>query len=89
MPYIDKKGRDFWDPKIKDLIYEIKSVNPVEGDMNYMITNIILAWVRINPHYARYNSAVGILECVKQELYRREISEYENKKISDNGDVYK
>jgi len=40
------------------------------------------------PKYKRYNKAMGVLECIKQEFYRRVISKYEDQKIEENGDVY-
>jgi len=39
-------------------------------------------------NYADYNEVMGVLECVKQELYRRLIVPYENKKKEENGDVF-
>jgi hypothetical protein len=38
--------------------------------------------------YDDYNSLIGTLECAKQELYRRKIAAYEDKKIEENGEVY-
>jgi hypothetical protein len=38
--------------------------------------------------YTEYNALVGVLECVKQEFYRRAVSSYEDKKKEGNGDVY-
>ena len=40
------------------------------------------------PNYALYNAVIGVLECAKMELYRRQISPYEDRKIAENGDVY-
>ncbi len=38
--------------------------------------------------YTTYNEVVGVLECVKQEIYRRVIGPYENEKKHANGDVF-
>lgn len=38
--------------------------------------------------YAHYNEAMGVLECVKQEIYRRLIAPYEQEKCKANGDVF-
>ena len=42
----------------------------------------------MTPNYARFNEMIGVLECCKLELYRRVISNYEDKKMRQNGDVY-
>jgi len=39
-------------------------------------------------NYADYNEVIGVLECVKQELYRKVISKYEDKKEKENGTVW-
>lgn len=39
--------------------------------------------------YQTYNDIMGALEGAKLELYRRKIGIYEDKKIEENGDVYK
>ena len=87
MPYIDRKARKMID----------KGMMPVTaGQLNYKITTEILKWLdgikedinsEINS-YADYNEVMGVLECVKQELYRRVIAPYEDKKEEENGDVF-
>jgi hypothetical protein len=39
------------------------------------------------PSYYNYNRAIGVLESIKLEYYRREVAAYENKKIKENGDI--
>ena len=56
------------------------------GDLNYFITKLLLKQKPRN--YEDYNRLIGVLECVKLELYRRAIVSYEDKKIKENGDVY-
>ena len=38
--------------------------------------------------YATFNEVVGVLECAKQEFYRRVVAGYEQEKFVANGDVY-
>jgi len=85
MPYIKPEYRDTLDPLIKALMKKVAYVGT--GALNYTITTIIKEWIAIDK-YSEFNSAIGVLECVKQELYRRKIAPYENKKIAENGDVY-
>ena len=100
MPYIKQEYRDLLDDKIDELKYIIASEfnnRDYAGILNYCITRLInevivenldsplfiLQW-----NYNKINCAVGILECAKQELYRRIAGPYEDKKIEENGDVY-
>jgi len=87
MPYIKKEERKKWETIIKEIEDKAKNipVEEIDGELNYLITSILL---RVYPpKYFNYNRLMGLLECVKQEFYRRHISPYEDKKIKDNGDV--
>lgn len=67
------------------------------GELNYFITDAMLRYLsqkvfstpgQFKPCYADYNEVIGVLECAKQELYRRRIAPYEDEKIISNGDIY-
>jgi len=62
------------------------------GELNYFITNTILDYIdeRDGQHfnYDRLNEVIGVLECVKQEFYRKVIAPYEDRKCLENGEVY-
>jgi hypothetical protein len=59
------------------------------GELNYELTTVLLTYLKNKGEsYQTYNDMVGALESCKLELYRRKISDYENKKIEENGDVY-
>ena len=88
MPYINAAGRMHIDPAIDALTSTIPIDALPEGDLNYLLTNIVKAWLGSKLNYARYNAAVGVLECVKLEFYRRVVTPYETVKMHDNGDVY-
>ena len=80
MPYIDKMAREYIDNGGKPGTY---------GELNYAITKLCQQFYdRTEPHYAEFNGVIGVLECCKQELYRRVVAPYEDLKISENGDVY-
>lgn len=84
MPYIKKENRPKILNKIKSLSMEID--NP--GELNYTISKLIdLLMKRQGEKYDYYNAVIGVLECVKLELYRRKVAPYENKKIGENGDI--
>lgn len=84
MPYIPEKDREKFDKLIVGISLNIK--NP--GELNYVITKIlhklVQEWGR---SYLTYNELIGVLDCVKQEFYRRQVIPYENEKIEQNGDV--
>ena len=79
MPYLKKKDR----PAVK-----VSGKPGKAGELNYILTKIVLWWLGKEPNYERYNAAVGALECAKIELYRRMIAPYEDKKKEENGDVF-
>ncbi len=86
MPYIPKSTRE----KIAEALlplYDYFSNNVVSaGDLNFILTKIVLLKNPLN--YKEYNELVGVLECVKQEFYRRVIVPYEELKKEKEGDVY-
>ena len=87
MPYIGKQSRE----RLKPLTDAIKNEyfnNPAE--LNYlvaMITDHYLDQTHTKISYQRYNDVIGALEANKLELYRRSVSDYEDKKIKENGDL--
>lgn len=76
MPYINDKDRQ-------------KSCLNHEGDLNYRIHELIEIYLNGQKKrgYAQYNTVVGVLECAKQEFYRRAVSTYEDRKKVENGDI--
>ena len=58
------------------------------GELNYLVTRLVLGFLGDQPRYADFNNAIGALECAKLELYRRMTAPYEDQKIAENGDVY-
>ncbi|MCH7568085.1 MAG: hypothetical protein IIA87_01570 [Nanoarchaeota archaeon] len=87
MPYIQKEERGKWDEtlsKIKELIKDIPE-DKLEGELNYLISKLLKETYK--PSYHNYNKAVGLLECIKQEFYRMQVSPYEDKKKEENGDI--
>ncbi len=96
MPYINKQNRPLLDGLIDGLVAIAVDDS---GTYNYMITTLIYKWInreRFSLYasgqqisgYKEYNDAIGVLECVKQELYRRVVAPYEDIKCKENGDVY-
>lgn len=82
MPYIDRAQRPKLDGPIDELLDRINSA----GQLNYVVTRLARGFARA-PSYERYNTAIGVLECAKLELYRGPIARYEDAKKVANGDV--
>lgn len=81
MPYISQERRQ----EINDGDYPIGV-----GELNFILTSMCLEFLGPSEdlRYEDYNDVVGVLECVKQEFYRRMVAEYEDRKIEENGDVF-
>lgn len=95
MPYILKAHRNIIDPTIKDLQKVLDGIphidnRDLDGILNYVISNILLNALdlRANTKYTKINTAIGVLECVKAEFYRRVGAPYENKAKKKNGDIF-
>lgn len=92
MPYIEQIAREDLDPAIEQLVEVLKTltIGPVgKGDMNYTITQIVLAYVESHGKcYASLSDVTGVLNDVKVEFERRVMAPYEDEKIKENGDVY-
>lgn len=85
MPYIPTSQKEKVDRGL--IALNLSELND-SGSLNYAIHQIIAQYISQNKEsYQTYNDIVGTLECVKMELYRRLISEYEEKKILLNKDV--
>jgi len=86
MPYIVQAEREDFDDPIADILSLIDNTKR-DGQLNYIISSLVDELYGNN--YKDLNAAIGMLECVKQELYRRVIAPYEDTKIKENGDVYR
>lgn len=82
MPYITKHRRAALWP------LDIPKASTA-GELNFQITSLVDRYIKQSGvSYATLNEAIGVLECAKLELYRRLAVPYEDKKCSENGDVY-
>lgn len=91
MPYIKAETRPPLDELVDPLVTRLLTradprIGNKDGDMNYVITRLL---DRVYPSsYTSFNAAIGVLECVKQEFYRRKVAPYEDVKSEQNGDVF-
>lgn len=90
MPYIEKKDRPQYDSLIEDIVDQLTDHGLKAfgvGELNYVISSIVTKIFKQHPSYSYGNNLVGVLECVKQEFYRRPLVEYEDGKLKTNGDI--
>ena len=90
MPYIDPDSRFDLDEAVHYMLDALEDVGETNldraGPMNYAITRIITGLME-SVSYRDICVMTGVLENVKQELYRRAAAGYEDAKIYQNGDV--
>lgn len=90
MPYVKEEYRQSLDRDIHELVAVLKATQDthLDGCLNYVITRLADELYGGGGYYV-YNRLIGVLESTKQEFYRRKVAPYEDKKCSENGDVYK
>ena len=87
MPYIKAGNRNKYEKILNSLVKILKTLPPedIDGELNYVVTKILK---EIYPlRYFHINKAVGVLECIKLEYYRRVAAPYEDLKVEEAGDV--
>ena len=83
MPYIKQEQRS----KLAGVLQPLLNMEFSDGEMNYIITSFVDVQL-CGRNYEHYERAVGLLECVKQEIYRRRVAIYEDEKCKENGEVF-
>lgn len=87
MPYIKAEKRTKYEKILKELVEILRALPPeeVDGEVNYVVTKMLKEIYPIR--YFHINKAMGVLECIKLEYYRRVAEPYEDMKIQESGDV--
>lgn len=87
MPYIKVENRSKYEKVLGNLVKILKTLPPeeIDGELNYVVTKILKEVYPLR--YFHINKAIGVLECIKLEYYRRVAAPYENLKIKESGDV--
>ena len=84
MPYIKQENRE----QFNHSAYDIAVKASCAGDLNYAITTIIHAYIKMKGlKYDTLNSVHGMLDACNKELYRTVTGPYEDTCINRNGDV--
>ncbi len=86
MPYVSPDLREDLD---KDFVDEACKFELSQGELNYVMTRLGLAYIKHHGMgYSTGSEVIAAFECAKQEFYRRVLVPYEDQKIRENGDVY-
>lgn len=87
MPYIKEERRKSFDVLVSQLVEKIREYpdEDKDGCINYFMCRLLLEMYP--KKYFHMNRMMGVLECIKQELYRRYVAPYENIKIKESGDI--
>jgi len=74
LPYIKESRRSKYEKILEELVKILKTLPPeeIDGELNYVV---------------HINKAIGVLECIKLEYYRRVAAPYEDSKIEEAGDI--
>jgi len=86
MPYVKQEVRDYLDPKLEAITEVAPHLG--EGELNYIITSIVVAWTGKAYDYSKLNRAHGTFFSAAAEFYRRLVVPYERQKQAEYGDVY-
>jgi hypothetical protein len=89
MPYIKSEEREAIDDAALALARAIAGKGNGVGHLNFAITRLLVYWLKKEKlSYASINAAMGAMDCVSRELYRRVAGSYEDVKRVAHGDVY-
>ena len=95
MPYVNEEARRELDSCIDNmdgcLINDNINISNEEflsiaGEINYTFSRVLAGCMK-DTSYGKIAIITGVLENIKQEFYRRVAQPYEDKKISENGDI--
>jgi hypothetical protein len=92
MPYIPDEERKQLNHSIDYMINSIRTGKDDEtfsdllGRINYCFTRVLLQLLG-DIRYSKVAMATGVLVNIKDELYRRLVSAYEDQKIISEGDI--
>lgn len=86
-PYIKQKNRKLYDKYIENIVYWF-DIPLNRGNLNYVFSKIINRIIeKCGESYDLYNGLIGVLECIKFELYRKRVAKYEDIKEFENGEL--
>lgn len=86
MPYITKEERINYEPVFSQLRSLVGKDTP-KGNLTYLVYALGLEFFKGRESYTSVSIAISCLQDAADELRRRHLNPYEDKKIAENGDV--
>lgn len=94
MPYIIPPNRKRFDKLVDGLVEALTWDNVSDypenfevGELNYALSTLIWKLWKKHPRYSRGNGLMGVLSCVQNEFYRRQLAPHEDAAMAMNGDL--
>src|SRR5712671_1613122 len=87
MPYIPASQRARFDPLIQALSAELQRDGCLEGNLNYVLSSLVVKAFAANRRYAEANKLMGVLSSVAAEFYRVDVAPYEDEKRAQHGEI--
>jgi len=87
MPYIPEQNRPQYDELLEPLARRLVLNGASAGDLNYVITTLLITLWHHAPGYANGSKLRGVLNDVNSEFYDTIMRPYEDRKIAENGPV--
>jgi hypothetical protein len=82
MPYVKQERR----PDLNKVVIAMTEASvKADGDLNYILYRFCK--LHVSPGYNNYKNFLGELNEAAEEIRRRLLAPYEDKKIEENGDV--
>ena len=86
MPYTKKEDREKFEPALSEL-RKLMGDGITKGDLTYLVYALGLEYFKGKVSYTNISTAISSLIDAAEELRRRHLNPYEDKKIEENGDV--
>lgn len=87
MPYVERTKRPSLDEAIEPMLKKI-ALGRSKGEINYVITRMVLAWLRQKGQsYDAISDVKAVLDDVRSEFHDKVMRPYEDRKKAENGDV--
>lgn len=89
MPYISQTDRKKYALNLEDLFCELakQGEEDLGGHLNYCVSYLMNRLFEDKERYVRVNTIRGAIENAMTEFYRCQVTEYEDKKRRENGEV--
>lgn len=86
-PYIKQEDREKFRPGLEDLKEILEAKQLPKGELTYLVYSQALSYFTGRESYTNISDAISALNDAGEELRRRFLNDYEDKKIDENGDV--